>query len=68
MFLRRALVGSATMLGALALLPGVTPSVHAAELSLITQDEAKLPPAKGAVPTERRGITRGPKVVFVDKT
>jgi len=67
MFLRRALLGSATLLGALALLPGLTPSVRGAELSLVTQDEAKLPPAKGAVPTERRGITRGPKVVFVDK-
>jgi len=56
------------MLGALALLPGGAPSVRAAELPLITQDEAKLPPAKGAVPTVSRGITRGPKVVFVDKT
>jgi hypothetical protein len=44
MLLRRALA-SATMLGALALLPGGAPSVRAAELPLITQDEAKLPPA-----------------------
>ena len=29
---------------------------------LITSDEAKLPPPKGAVAADRRGITRGPKV------
>ncbi|MCP3381734.1 MULTISPECIES: hypothetical protein [unclassified Bradyrhizobium] len=32
---------------------------------LITEDEAKLPPPKGAVTTDRRGILRGPKVEFV---
>ena len=32
---------------------------------LITQDEAKLPPAKGAIATDRRGITRGPKIEFL---
>jgi hypothetical protein len=32
---------------------------------LITQEEAKLPPPKGAIAAERRGITRGPKVDFV---
>lgn len=32
---------------------------------LITEDEAKLPPPKGAVATDRRGITRGPKIEFV---
>lgn len=31
---------------------------------LITDEEAKLPPPKGAVTTERRGIMRGPKVLF----
>ena len=29
---------------------------------LITAEEAALPPPKGAVATDRRGITRGPKV------
>src|SRR6516165_7123008 len=29
---------------------------------LITDEEAKLPPPKGAVSAERRGILRGPKV------
>src|SRR5258708_19406862 len=32
---------------------------------LITEEEAKLPPPKGAVATDRRGILRGPKVEFV---
>lgn len=31
---------------------------------LITEDEARLPPPKGAVATERRGIMRGPKVIY----
>ncbi|MDE2377027.1 hypothetical protein [Bradyrhizobium sp.] len=32
---------------------------------LITEEEAKLPPPKGAVAADRRGIMRGPKVEFV---
>ncbi len=32
---------------------------------LISADEAKLPPPKGAVGVATRGITRGPKVAFV---
>lgn len=32
---------------------------------LITAEEAQLPPPKGAIATDRRGITRGPKVDFV---
>jgi hypothetical protein len=32
---------------------------------LITEEEAKLPPPKGAVAADRRGITRGPKVDFM---
>ena len=32
---------------------------------LITEDEAKLPPPKGAVAADRRGILRGPKIEFV---
>ena len=32
---------------------------------LITEDEAKLPPPKGAIATDRRGILRGPKVEVV---
>jgi hypothetical protein len=32
---------------------------------LISADEAKLPPPKGAVAVASRGITRGPKVAYV---
>ncbi|OKO90456.1 hypothetical protein AC629_04570 [Bradyrhizobium sp. NAS80.1] len=32
---------------------------------LITDEEARLPPPKGAVAADRRGIMRGPKVEFV---
>jgi hypothetical protein len=38
--------------------------VYAAEV-LITDEEAKLPPPKGAIATDRRGITRGPKIDFI---
>jgi len=39
--------------------------VHAANLVLITADEAKLPPPKGAIAMSSRGVTRGPKVELV---
>jgi len=32
---------------------------------LITEEEAKLPPPRGAIVTDRRGITRGPKIDVV---
>lgn len=32
---------------------------------LITEEEAKLPPPKGAIAAERRGILRGPKVEVI---
>ena len=32
---------------------------------LITEEEAKLPPPRGAIATDRRGITRGPKIELV---
>ena len=35
---------------------------------LITQDEANLPPPKGAVAVDRRGVTRGPKIILVGDT
>ena len=34
--------------------------------TLITEEEAKLPPQRGAVATDRRGVTRGPKIKFVE--
>lgn len=49
------------MLGCIAVLfAGLAPAL--AGQVLITSEEAKLPPPKGAVATDRRGITRGPKV------
>jgi hypothetical protein len=33
---------------------------------LITEEEGKLPPPKGAVAADRRGVTRGPKIKLVD--
>ncbi|MBR0738403.1 hypothetical protein JQ581_15825 [Bradyrhizobium liaoningense] len=38
-------------------------SSHA--VPLITEEEARLPPPKGAVAVDQRGIMRGPKVEFV---
>jgi hypothetical protein len=34
---------------------------------LITEQEARLPPPKGAVAADRRGITRGPKIKVLDE-
>lgn len=42
----------------------VSSPAHANHL-LITEDEAKLPPPRGAVAADRRGITRGPKIELV---
>jgi hypothetical protein len=39
--------------------------VYAAHV-LITEEEAKLPPPKGAVVADRRGVTRGPKIKYVE--
>ncbi|WP_027547281.1 hypothetical protein [Bradyrhizobium sp. WSM2254] len=36
-----------------------------AATQLITEEEARLPPPKGAIAADRRGIMRGPKVEFV---
>src|SRR6266852_4289651 len=36
-----------------------------AAIVLITEQEAKLPPPRGAVAADRRGITRGPKIDVV---
>jgi hypothetical protein len=49
------------------LVSSATIPVYAATV-LITGEEAKLPPAKGAVATDRRGITRGPKIRYVDES
>jgi hypothetical protein len=41
--------------------------VYAAHV-LITEEEARLPPPRGAIATDRRGVTRGPKIKFVDES
>ena len=53
--------------GFLAGFAAVTISVPACagRVVLITPEEAKLPPPRGAIVADRRGITRGPKVEFV---
>jgi hypothetical protein len=35
---------------------------------LITEEEAKLPPPKGAVAADRRGVTRGPKIEYIGES
>jgi hypothetical protein len=41
--------------------------VYAANV-LITEEEARLPPPKGAIVADRRGITRGPKIRVLDES
>src|ERR1700686_4571963 len=48
---------------AAAAMPAAVPACAAQVL--ITEEEAKLPPPRGAVAADRRGITRGPKIEFV---
>jgi hypothetical protein len=45
----------------------VTAEVHAGTV-LISADEAKLPPPKGAIAVASRGITRGPKIEYLGGT
>jgi hypothetical protein len=47
-----------------AILSSVSSPAHANHL-LISQDEANLPPPKGAMAADRRGITRGPKIEVI---
>jgi hypothetical protein len=35
---------------------------------LITEQEAKLPTPRGAIVTDRRGVTRGPKINLIDES
>jgi len=44
---------------------GLLLSGTARATQLITEEEAKLPPPKGAIAADRRGILRGPKVEVV---
>jgi hypothetical protein len=52
------------MLSCAAILASATIAVPGSTFAaaLITEEEAKLPPQKGAIPNSARGITRGPKI------
>jgi hypothetical protein len=56
--------GLRLLLGSIAIIAAGAMPAKAAQV-LITAAEAALPPPKGAIATERRGITRGPKVDVV---
>ena len=60
--LRLALTGAAIVAAAWIAMP-----FGAFAGQLITDDEAKLPAQKGAVPNSGRGITRGPKILIPDE-
>ena len=53
---------SASRIGLIILAMGLLTAGRASATQLITDEEAKLPPPKGAVTADRRGILRGPKV------
>jgi hypothetical protein len=52
------------LLGCIATAMSASFPAYAAQV-LITEEEAKRPPPKGAIAADRRGITRGPKIEFV---
>jgi hypothetical protein len=56
--------GLGLILGCMAAVVTGSMPANAAQV-LITAQEAQLPPPKGAIATDRRGITRGPKIDFV---
>ena len=56
---------SASRIGLIILAMGLLTAGRASATQLITDEEAKLPPPKGAVAADRRGILRGPKVDVV---
>jgi len=60
--MQRSLLTAAILATGFALIAGTPAS---AGTVLISADEAKLPPPKGAVGVATRGITRGPKVAYV---
>jgi hypothetical protein len=52
-------------IGPIILAMGLLIAGRAGATQLITDEEAKLPPPKGAIAADRRGILRGPKVDVV---
>ncbi len=61
--MRRSLLQAVVLIGGVVALS--IPSHASAGTVLISADEAKLPPPKGAVAVASRGITRGPKIEYV---
>src|SRR6478609_1829789 len=60
--LRRRVASGISACLAIALLSS---GVARAATKLITEEEARLPPPKGAIAADKRGILRGPKIDFV---
>lgn len=60
--MRRSLMQVAVLATGFALMAAMPAS---AGTVLISADEAKLPPPKGAIAVATRGITRGPKIAYV---
>ena len=56
------LIGFAAVVSSAAIQAQATPVV------LITEEEAKLPPPKGAVVADRRGVTRAPKIEYIENS
>lgn len=63
--MRPATILGSLLLGAALSVGALVDSAHA--VVLISADEAKLPPPKGATPMSARGVTRGPKVELLTK-
>ena len=61
--MRRSLLQAVVLPAAFAVLTAGSPAK--AGTVLISADEAKLPPPKGAVSVASRGITRGPKIELI---
>ena len=63
--MRGVVVGIVALTLAVAL-PGITATTAHAGTVLVTSDEAKLPPPKGAIAVASRGITRGPRIELAE--
>ena len=64
MTVRNRLLATIFLVASVAALASSSMPAHASHV-LITEEEAKLPPPRGAVAADRRGITRGPRIDVV---
>ena len=62
--MRNRLLATIFLVASVAALASSSMPAHASHV-LITEEEAKLPPPRGAVAADRRGITRGPRIDVV---